>query len=201
MVQPVLQDSGALRREDGLRVELYAAHVVRAVAKGHDVAVVADGRDLQTVGQTAPADHPRVVAPSFKGFGQVLKQVVVVDDVGRCLYAVVHGSQVFEPSAEHLGNGLMAQTDAQYGLAPGVAADDVVEQAGLFRNTGARREYDFVVRLQSGHLERIVAHHVYLRAQRLELVAQVVGKRVVIVNNYNIHVLQCIFGLDIEVIR
>ena len=70
MVDPVAYDYVTLRREYRFGVELQAPDVGRAVAQGHDLPLVAEGRYLQLVGQTLTADDPRVVTSCLDGAGQ-----------------------------------------------------------------------------------------------------------------------------------
>ena len=45
--EPVADNGGAIGREDALGVELYSVDIEVAVAKRHDLSLLADGRDLK----------------------------------------------------------------------------------------------------------------------------------------------------------
>ena len=87
-------------------------------------------------------------------------------------------------AAEHLADRLMAEADAEDRDFRAGLADEVEADAGLARRARAGREDDRVGRAidDVGHARRIVAHDLDLGAERTEIVHQVPGEAVVIVD-------------------
>ena len=48
-----------------------------------------------------------------------------------------HLFQIDQLSAEHLSDGLFAQTDTEYGFPSGIGTDDIQQQSGFLGDTGA----------------------------------------------------------------
>ena len=98
-----------------------------------------------------------------------------------------HVAEVLEACAEGLADGLVAEADAEDGLAAGVLADDVEQQAGLRGDARAGGEDYLTELLELRQLELVVAQDGDLRAQFLHQVTQIVRERVVVVDDYYLH--------------
>src|ERR1700758_3602912 len=88
-------------------------------------------------------------------------------------------------SSKSLANRLMSQANAQYGHFPGEVADQLDADPGVGRRARARRNHDALraERLYFRDADLVVAAHLDLRPQLAQILHQVVGKRVVIVEN------------------
>src|SRR5690606_24901626 len=89
------------------------------------------------------------------------------------------------PAAVDVADALVPQADAEYRYLLAQREDNLVADAAVVRVAGARADDD-VRRLQrldfcQGH--RIVAEYLDLSAQLAEVLHQVIGKRVVVVDN------------------
>ena len=75
-------------------MELYAADVQLAMAEGHDLSLIGDCCDFETVGQTFARDHPRVITPDGDVTRDAAEDGVVGDDMARGSHAVEHVAEV-----------------------------------------------------------------------------------------------------------
>ena len=93
------------------------------------------------------------------------------------------GAHHFAPKRHR--QGLMAQTDAQHRNAPGKVSDGVHRNAGLFGGTGARRDHQ-PLRTQGLDLldrELVVPIHAHVFPQLPEILHQVIGEGIVIIDH------------------
>src|SRR5215211_6575434 len=182
-LEEVAQHRGALRREDGLRVELDALGRQLAMADRHDDAA-ALGADLEAAGKRVAVDDERVVAPDRQLARQRREQrAPVVDDLGRLAVYRLVADHV---AAERLGERLVpeAHTERRHARL-GEAAHDLERDPGLVGRAGPRAHDDAVglAREQVVHVRLVVAHDVQLRAQLAQHLHEVVGERVVVVDH------------------
>src|SRR5215210_3297712 len=180
--EEVLEQPLPVRREHGLRVELDPFRGQLAVAHRHQDAAAVGGR-LQAVGEVR-IDDERVVAADHERRREPGEQAgaVVIDVRGLA----VHGHVADHRAAEGLRERLVAQADAERRDARlGKPAHHLDADARLVRRAGARRDH----RAVPGALEQlldgdgVVADHVQLRAQLAEVLDEVVGERVVVVDD------------------
>ena len=98
-----------------------------------------------------------------------------------------HCAQVGQFAAEHLADGLMAQTHPEYRFASGIVSDDLEQQSGLRGDARSGTEDNLVECVECFQFKLVVAHYAHLCAQFLHQVAEVIGKRVVIVYDNDFH--------------
>ena len=91
---------------------------------------------------------------------------------------------VGDSSAERLADGLLAQADPQDRRLAGEVLDDINADAGLFRRAGTGGDHDLLRRhhfdVLDGHL--VVAHHLDVGTQFAEVLVEVVGEAVVVID-------------------
>jgi len=88
-------------------------------------------------------------------------------------------------SAEGGSNGLMSQANAEQWDSPREVADELDADAGFLRSAGAGRDHDPLGTEPFDFLYRnlVVPPHLDLRAQFSQILDQVVGKRIVVVED------------------
>jgi len=190
-LQEVGQHGVAVLGQDGLGVELHTLQGREArvgqralVAHTHDLAVFGGGRDVQALGQRGALDGQRVVADHGELPGQTGKHTLLVggDDAGLAMHLLL--------SADHLApqggaDALVAQAHAQDGQLAREALQGRHAHAGFGGRAGAGREHQ-AVGLHGGDLvegDLVVAHHLDLFAQFAEVLHQVEGEAVVVVDH------------------
>src|SRR5437016_2641750 len=106
---------------------------------------------------------------------------IVMDTAGL---AVHQGRGAHYFAAECVTNGLMAKTNSQDWYFAGELADDVNANAGILRLAGAGRDHDALRLFRGDLIERdlVVAADFELFAQLAEELRQVIGKRIVVVD-------------------
>ena len=155
---------------------------VLAVAQAHDQPILGPGGHLQAVGQVVAADDQRVVAGGLERLGQAGEhaRAAVVD---RRELAVHHVRRAHHRAAIGRADRLVAQADAQDRHRAAQLADQRDADAGLVRRTRPRRDHD-LLRRQRRHIadaQLVVALHQHIGAQLAQILVQVVGERVVVV--------------------
>ena len=177
MIHPVGDYRRPVGGEYAFGMELQAAQVQAAVPQAHHLPFRADGGTFQTRRQRGGIHDPGMVPAYGEYLRQAGEKVVVCGTAAGRLYAVEDFVQVHECAAESLSEGLLAEADAQDGLAHGVAADDFGHQPGFGRDAGPRREQQLVERLQGFGIEAVVAQDAGLRAQRFDEVHQIIERK------------------------
>jgi hypothetical protein len=176
----------AVVREDRLRVELDALGGQLAVAHAHDHAAAA-GRHLEAVGHVV-VDDQRVVAPDGEGRGQPGEdRAAVVLDRRRL---AVDGDVADDLAAERLGQRLVAEAHAEGRHAGfGEAAHDVDRDPRLVGRAGAGRDDRALEAALEQLVDRgtVVAHDLELAPQLTQVLDEVVGERVVVVDHEHLH--------------
>ena len=90
-------------------------------------------------------------------------------------------------ATEYLADGLVPQADTQDGLASGIGANHIQQQAGFRGDAGAGRQDDLVKGREVFQREAIVPQNSDRCPQRLHQMGQVIGEAVVIVNDNDMH--------------
>ena len=156
----------------------------RLVAEPHDFAVLAFGRDFQDVGERGALHGEGMVAHGREALVEPGEEpLAVVADAARL--AVHEPFRRDDASAEGLGDGLVAEADAENRQASGEGADSVERDAGGVRVARAGRE-DESLRFQgfdSGDIDFIVPDDLHLRAKGANHLHEVVGEGVVVVDH------------------
>src|SRR3954447_14764455 len=180
-IQEALQQRLAVGREHRLGVELHAVGGELAVAHRHQDAAAPRGR-LEVARQLG-VDHQRAVAPDCQRVRQAREQPrAVVLDLGRL---AVHGDVAHDLAAERLGERLVAEADAERRHAGlGEAPHRLDRDAGLGGRARPGRDDHAVPPAleQLADLRRVVADDLDLRPQLAQVLDEVVGERVVVVD-------------------
>ena len=92
-------------------------------------------------------------------------------------------------AAESFADTLMAQADAQHRHRPGEFAQDRNGDAGFGRSARTGRNHDRVglQRASAGDIDRVVALDDNFDTEFTEVLHQVVGKRIVVVDHQELH--------------
>src|ERR1044071_2218956 len=99
--------------------------------------------------------------------------------------SVHHATRAHNPPSERLPDRLMAQTDAEDRYLAREALDERHADARFGRCAGPRRDDDSVrlPRRDLAERERVVAIHAHVRTQLAQVLHQVVGEAVVVVDH------------------
>jgi len=163
-------------------MELDAVDRQVAVAEAHHRGVVGGGVDHQILGNVG--DDQRVIARRREGRGQALEQpgAVMRDRAGLAM----HQPAAHHLPAEMLANRLMTEADAEQGLLQiGAGGDEIEADPGLVRRAraGGDQEGLGVARDRVACGERVVTDDLNLGAQLHEVVDEVPGEAVIIVED------------------
>src|SRR5208337_3943759 len=125
-----------------------------------------------------------MVACGRHGRWQAVKDCFVImrDGAGFAVHQVRSADYM---TAKGCANCLMSQEHAKNGDLPCEVADQIDADAGILRSAGARRKYD-TLRLQGldiGDRELVVTANLNLGAEFPEILNQVIGKGIVVVEN------------------
>ena len=184
-VEEVGQQVVAALGGDGFRVELHAVDRPGPVLHAHDLAVVGPGGDLQVVRQAVALHRQAVVAGGGEGVRQAGEDAlaVVVDRAGL---AVHQGLGADHLAAKGLADGLVAQADAE---------DRQVGRRGREQRPGrCRPRWACTGRARAGRasgrrasasatLIASLRMHARLRPQLVQVVDEVVGEAVVVIDH------------------
>src|SRR5687767_6635302 len=180
----ILQHFVPVLGEQGLGVELHPLHRQAAMAQPHDLAVLCVRRHVEAGGQAGALDHQGVIPRGDEAVGDFVKNpLAVVADAGSL--AVHHLARAHHPAAEGLADRLVAEAYAQQRHPAGQPPDQLERDAGLVRRARPRRNDD-VRRLQGlDCLDRdlVVPVDRHVRAELAEVLHQVVGERIVVVEH------------------
>ncbi len=169
-------------------MELHAFDRIPLVAQAHDhggaVGLLGARRDLQLARQVAFRHDERVVARRRERLRQAAKDgaVVVLHLAGLAVHERF-GAHHF--SAESRADGLMPQTHAEDGRAASHPADQFDADARILRRARAGRDDDALraQRFHLGHAHLVVAAHIHLRPQFTEILDEVVGEGIVVIED------------------
>src|SRR6266581_6336243 len=180
--EEIAQELHAHFGEHGFGMELHAFERQLAVAQPHNEPVGLGG-DLEFAGQTLFLHDEGMVARGHEVLRQFAKDglAIVMDAAGLAVHQR-RGAYYF--AAEGITNGLVAEADAKDGNLARELADDVDANAGVLRLSGTGRDHD-ALRLFRGDLiegDLVVAANFEIFAQLAEELRQVIGKRIVVVD-------------------
>src|SRR3569623_231804 len=187
--QKVFEQRMSVLSEDRLRMNLHPLHRVVAMAHAHDLVTLAafvlrPRGHFQAMRQRGLLDDERMITRRLERIGQPLDnpRIGMVD--GRGL-AVHHLTRVHYSAAEGLTDTLVAETHAKQRKYSGIPADDVERHARLVGRTWARRDHDMVGSEAPDLLDAdlIIAVHAHIGAELAQILHQVVGERIIIVDH------------------
>src|SRR5262245_20489492 len=182
--QKVLQNLVALLRRDALGMELHAMDRQRAMLHRHDHPVVGFRGDVQTVRQRRAVDDQRMVAGGLEGLRRSLEDALA--GVGDHRQLAVHElRRPLDQAAKGLADRLVPEADAeQRHLGVARRLDEIEADPRLVRRARTRRQHDRL-RPRRQHLadaDLVVAVHHRLGAKLTEIVVEVEGEAVVVVD-------------------
>src|SRR5579864_2380044 len=171
-------------------MELDAFNVMAAVAQAHDGASAVffggPGADFQLGGQIFFFDDKRMIAGGRHRHRQTLKDgfVIVHDRAGLAVHDMRGANDV---AAESFAYRLVPEADSEYRHLPREVADQFDADARLMRRAWAGGDDDALGThaLDLVHGNLVVAAHLDLGAQFSEVLDQVVGERIVVVEYEN----------------
>src|SRR5258708_1922178 len=167
-------------------MELHALHGTWLVPQPHDgagtVFLGSPGADLQFWGQIFFLDDERVITRGGHRHGEALKDgfVIVHHGAGLAMHDV---SGAHHTASKGFSDCLMSQTNAEHRYFAGEVADQVDADSSFMRRARARRNHDALRahRLGIGYRNLIVAANLDLGSQFAEILDQVIGKRIVVI--------------------
>jgi hypothetical protein len=171
-------------------MELHAFDVECLMADAHDFIDIAflvlrPGGHFQAVGQGRLFDHQGMITGRGERVFEPLEHadVMVVNLGGLAVHDLLGMDDV---AAEGVTDALMAKADTEDRIAAGELHDRLDRDAGFPRGAGARRNHDLVRRQALDVFDRdlVVTHDRHVRSQFAEILHQVVGERIVIVDHY-----------------
>src|SRR5690606_3983954 len=175
--------------EDRFRMELHPFDIECLVAQAHDlvhaaVVMLRPGSDLKTVWQRLFFNDQRMVTRRGKRTRQAAEHTLafVIDRRGL---AVHHLARTHHFAAEYLAHALVAKADAENRQLAGEVLDCRHRDAGFVRRARAGRNHQPVRRdlFDLFKSDLVIAVHQHLGAQFLQVLDDVVGKAVVIVDH------------------
>src|SRR5437764_9704007 len=171
-------------------MELHAFNRKPSVAQAHDGAGAiffgGPGADLQFCREIFFFNNQRVVASGCHWHGETLEYgSVVMHDGTRLAMHQVRGAD--NVAAESFANGLMSQADSEYWNLAGKVADQVDADARFIRSAGARGDHNplGIHVFDLVHRDLIIASNFHLAAKFADVLHQVVGERIVVVEYEN----------------
>jgi len=172
----------AMLGQNRLGVKLHPVYRVFPMAQPHDflhrtIDVFRPRGDFKAIGQGVFVHHQRVIAGRGQPVRQPREHPVAVMADGRGL-AVHDLACAHHLAAIHLADTLMPEADPEDRHARAQAADDLQRHPGLIGHPRPGRNHDARGRARGNgiHLQRIIAHHVNLRTQGLEILHQIPGE-------------------------
>ena len=169
-------------------MELHAFYREAAVAQAHDDAgaifLEGVGGDFEVGGQVFFGDDEGMVAGgSHRGsYAPEYGSSIMLNLAGLSVHKVPGADHA---PAEGSSNGLMSQANTEHGNFPCEVTDELDADASLLRGAGTGRDYDPLGTEAFDFLDRdlVVPPHLDLRAQFSQVLNQVVGKRIVVVED------------------
>jgi hypothetical protein len=189
--EEILQELLAGLGQDGFGVELDAFQFVAAVADAHDDAVLGFGGDGEFAGERFSFDDQRVIAGGGERVGEFAEDAfgIVLDRAGL---AVEKFGSADHFATESGADRLVTEADSEDWEFAGESADQVDADAGILRGAGAGRDYDALGFAASDFVygNFVVAVDFYIAAEFAQVLGQVVGEGVVVVEEQDHFVTQ-----------
>ncbi len=182
-------------RRNAFRVELHAMHRQPRMREPHHQLVVGLGDGRQLGRHAGAIDHQRVVARRLERPVDAAKnaRALVLDQRQLAMH---RHRRAHHRAAEHLPDRLMPETDPEDRNGGRSLADEVEADAGIVRRAGAGREHDGIGLGIDHSLRRdlVVAMHDHLRPQLPQVVEEIEGEAVVVVDQDDHREKPAIFG-------
>ncbi len=185
-------------------MKLNAKEGLAFVPDGHDQAVVLRFCDeLEALGKGVPFSEEGMVAHGFEFLGDIVEQGMagVLDDAG---FPVKDVRCAYNSAAQMMNDALMSKANAQGRDFGGQLGDDLPAYAevsfALWRSRSGR-EHDVVWRkaLDALKIDLVIAVHDGFMPKLAEVLIEVVGKRVVVVDDKDGHGISpvIVFAMDV----
>ena len=141
----------------------------------HDFPVLAAPGNLQTIRKGSGIHRKRMIPHRLEILRNAFKDPFAVMRHLTGL-AMHQPSGVNHPSAEHLSDRLMAETDSENRQLPGKTADRLHGNSGAVGIARPRRDHQTVRRslLNLPHRDLVVSAHRHIRAQHVEILHDIV---------------------------
>ncbi len=160
--------------------------------KPHDFAVFGFGRDFEAIGEAFPFYCQGMVAHGLERLVDSLEYAFSVgcDRRGLSMHEPLGGNH-FSP--ERVPDGLVAEADSQDRYFSGAALDQGNRDSGRLGSSGARRNHDSsdIPVFNVLCLDGVVSDHFHIRAYLAQMLNEVVGKGIVVVDHQNHFVSPC----------
>src|SRR5215472_142103 len=172
--------------EDRFGVELDAFDFVAAVTEAHDDAVIAFRGDHELARQRLPFNNERVITGGRERVRQLAEDIfaVVMDLAG---FAMEKFRSADDFSAKSCTNGLVAEANTEDWKFSGKTLDELDGNARFPRRTRSGRN-DNALRAAAGDFfngDFVVAMDFDVRTELTQILREVVGKRIVVVQQQN----------------
>src|SRR6266571_6652441 len=183
-LQEILEEILSNNRHDRFRMELNALRWEVTMTQAHHHAVLSFGADLET--RRNLGHHQRVIACGRKSLRQAGEQAFAVMEDFADLAVHQRGSAE-DLSAKHLANCLMAETHTKY--RPGLVkeSNNVFRDPGIGRHPRSRGDHDPLgfQALDLFQCDLVVPEYAQFFTQLAEILHEVVGEGIVIIDNDN----------------
>src|SRR5439155_21418642 len=182
-LEEILQDQMPVLGGDALGMELHAVDRELAMRNAHDEAFIGLRAERKLVRQAVAIDYQRMIARRLERRIDAAEHPgAAVPDLGEL--AVHRHRRAHDLSAERLADCLVTEAYAENRNALRGLVDQIETDARLVRRAGTRREHNRI-RVGGEHVgacELVVAMHGYLRPQPAEIMDEVEGEAVVIID-------------------
>src|SRR5579859_5486918 len=162
-------------------MELYAVGRVADMAHSHHDPILGPGVGDQHVGHGIGGDHQRMVSSGLEGARQAGEGTGPVVPNERGL--PVHGLVAHDLAAEGLAQALVPQAHAEDRDAPAEVPDGLDRDPRVLRAPGAGRDDQRLMAGQLLHAHLVVEEDVDIALELAQVLDQVVGERVVVVDD------------------
>lgn len=156
----------------------------RLALQSHDFTIIRPGGDNQVVWQAGPIDGKAMIARGDKGIGHATEHTRIGMMYLACL-AVHQGLGAHHLASKGLTNGLVAETNAEDRQVGWRMRDEVQTYPGVIRRAGPGRQQN-ALRSHPQSLfdtEGIITIDAGLRTQLVQIMNEVVGKAVIVIDD------------------
>src|SRR5689334_3810022 len=164
-------------------MKLHSLDGEATMAHAHNDAVFGAGGNFQIFRQALAFDDQAVIAIRLEGLRKITKDTLTFV-IHERRFAVHWFRGTNDASTVDLADRLVSQADSQEGNARAKGLDDLAGEARFVWRAGSRRDHD-MIGLERGDLvqrDLIVAPHRDLRTKLGQILVQVVGKAIVVID-------------------
>src|SRR5574344_366131 len=128
-----------------------------------------------------------MITSNFYATRQSAEYRIICHNTARSGDSMIHFRKIGQLTTKHFANSLMTQTHTKYRFATSIMTNNCQQQTCLRGNTRSGTEDNLIVLFQLFQLKLVVTYYADCCSQLLQQMRQIVGKRVVVVNNHYIH--------------